>query len=193
MLNILWMIILIIILFIIILLILGIKVTFEYNKKGSDFKGCLKILVLKKIKIYTINFPDTPSDEKSGSEDEEKNRDYRKMLDLAKPCFRDLLDYVKKILETFKISKIHNHLIFGMDDYADTGKYIGVIWGVCAALNPLHKNLELSAEPRFTGSTLDGYGINEVEIYPLKMIVPTIRLVLKKEVRLLIKGVLDER
>ena len=50
MLNILWMIILIIILFIIILLIIGIRISLEYNKKGSEVKGCLKILIFKKIK-----------------------------------------------------------------------------------------------------------------------------------------------
>ena len=182
------MIILIIILFIIILLIIGIKISFEYNKNGSDFKGCLKILVFKKIRIYTFTFPDNDDDK-----EDEKHTDPKKLMELAKPCFKDLLDYAKKIIKTLKIAKIENHLIFGMDDFADTGKYIGVIWGICAALNPLHKSLKLSAEPRFTDSVMDGYGVNELEIYPLKIIIPTIRLILKKEVRLLIKGVLDER
>ena len=186
------MIILIIILFIIILLIIGIKITFEYNKNGSDFKGCLKILVFKKIRIYTFTFPDNDEDKDTDKEDE-KHTNPKKLMELAKPCFKDLLDYAKKIIKTLKIAKIENHLIFGMDDFADTGKYIGVIWGICAALNPLHKSLKLSAEPRFTGSVLDGYGVNELEIYPLKIIIPTMRLVSKKEVRLLIKGVLDER
>ena len=57
MLGILGMIILIIILFIILLLIIGIRISLEYVKNGSEFKGCIKILIFKKIKIYTLNFP----------------------------------------------------------------------------------------------------------------------------------------
>ena len=80
-----------------------------------------------------------------------------------------------------------------MDDYADTGKYIGMIWAILASINPMHKKLRLSAEPSFTGFVIDGEGINEVDIYPLKLLIPTIRLISKKDVRTLIRGVLDER
>ena len=194
MLNILGMIILIIILFIIILLIIGIKITFEYNKTGSDFKGCLKILILKKIKIYSIEYPSKDKDEdKDDEKDEKKDRDIKKLLKLAKPCFEDFKNYLKSMIKTLKITKIDNHLIFGMTSFADTGKYIGFIWAILAIINPMHKNIHLSAEPRFTGSVLDGHGVNEVEIYPLKILIPTIKLVLKKEVRIFIRGVLDAR
>ena len=57
----------------------------------------------------------------------------------------------------------------------------------------MHEKLQLSAEPSFNGLVFDGYGINEVEIYPLKLIIPTLRLISKKEVRIFIRGVLDER
>jgi hypothetical protein len=57
----------------------------------------------------------------------------------------------------------------------------------------MHDKLKLSAEPSFTGSVLDAQGINEVEIYPLKILTPTIKLISKKEVRTFIRGVLDER
>lgn len=192
MLNILGMIILIIILFIIILLILGIKIVLEYNKTASEVKGCLKILIFKKIKIYTLNFPTTDKKEKE-SEETEKDRNIKELYQLAKPCFRDLINYLKTILKSIKITKIKNHLIFGMTSYADTGKYIGIIWAVIAVLNPIDKKIQLSAEPSFNGSVIDGYGSNEVEIYPLKILVPTIKLISKKEVRKLIRGVIDAR
>lgn len=193
MLNILGMIILIIILFIIILLLIGIKIKFEYYKKGSEVKGCLKILILKKIKVYSVDFPSKDNDEEDESDDEEKDRDIKKIFNLAKPCLNDLIDYLKATLNTMKIKKLKNHLIFGMSDYADTGKYIGIIWGIFSVLNPMHEKLKLSAEPSFTGSVLDGNGDNEVDIYPLKLVIPTIRLVSKKDVRTLIRGVIDER
>ena len=195
MLNILGMIILIIILFIIILLFIGIKISFIYNKKGSDFNVCLKILIFKKIKVYSRKFPsDDENDEYEEEETEEhKQRNIRKLIKLAKPCFEDFKTYIKSILNIISISRLDNHLIFGLDDYADTGKYIGIIWGILAIINSMHEKLHLSAEPSFNGSVLDGKGINEVEIYPLKLIVPTIRLISKRHVRLFIRGVLDER
>ena len=194
MLNILLMIILIIILFLIILLLCGIKISFEYTKKGSKIKGCLKILIFKKIKIYTRRFPSNDNDNDEDDKDEEKKqRDIKKLFELARPCFGDFKTYLKSVLNTIKAKKLQNHLIFGMASYADTGKYIGIIWAILAVINPMHEKLKLSAEPTFEGSVIDGYGTNEVEIYPLRLIVPTIRLISKKDVRIFIRGVWDER
>ena len=197
MLNILGMIILIIILFIIILLLVGIRISLVYDKKGSELKGCLKKLIFKKIKVYSRKFPSKDGDDEEEEDEEEEEdhekRDIKKLLKLAKPCFEDFKIYLKSALNVISIKKLENHLIFGMTSYADTGKYIGIIWGVLSVINPMHEKLRLSAEPSFTGSVLDGEGVNDIEIYPLKLIVPTIRLLLKKNVRLFIRGVLDER
>lgn len=196
MLNILGMIILIIILFIIILLLIGIKIAFIYDKKESKINGCLKILIFKKIKVYSIAFPSEDKDSEKVEDDgndEKKQRDIKKIIELAKPCFNDLMNFLKDILNTIRIKKIENHLIFGMDDYAETGKYIGIIWAVLAVINPLDENLRISAEPSFNGSRLDAYGTNELEIYPLKLLIPTVKLISKKNIRKLIRGVLDER
>lgn len=188
------MIILIIILFIIILLAIGIKITFEYDKQGSEFKGCLKILIFKRLRVYSTRFPSDDNDTDDDSTDEEKKqRDIKKILKLAKPCFGDLMDYLKAILNTISIKRMENHLIFGLDSFADTGKYIGIIWAVLAVINPIHEKIKISAEPSFKGSVLDGKGANEFEIRPLKILVPTFRLILNRDVRKLIRGVLDER
>lgn len=195
MLNILGMIILIIILFIIVLLLIGIRISLIYDKKGSELKGCLKILIFKKIKVYSTTYPskDSDKDEKEDKDEEKKQRDIKKIFNLAKPCFDDLKTFIKSALKVIKVSKLDNHLIFGMNSYADTGKYIGIIWAVLAILNPMHEKLHLSAEPSFAGSVLDGHGTNDIEIYPLKLVVPAIRLLSKRDVRKLLRGVWDER
>ena len=193
MLNILGMIILIIILFIIILLAAGIKISFEYNKTGSDVKGCLKILVFKKIKVYSHHFPSEDEEEEDDDEEEEKQRDIKKIFKLAKPCFEDFKMYLKSVLNSISIKTIENHLIFGLSSYASTGKYIGIIWAILAVVNSMHEKLRLSAEPSFGDPVIDGYGVNEFEIYPLKLLIPTIRLISKRHVRKFIRGVLDER
>ena len=189
------MIILIIILFIIVLLLVGIRISLIYDKRGSKLEGCLKILILRKIKVYSLTFPSKDSKDKEESEDEKENGeiDFKELYKLAKPCFEDLKVFIKSFFNSIKASRLDNHLIFGMDSYADTGKYIGIIWAVLANVNMMHEKLRLSAEPSFNGSVLDCYGINNIEIYPLKLIVPGVRLLLKKDVRTLIRGVLSER
>ena len=182
MLNILGMIILIIILFIIILLLIGIRISLIYDKKGSSIKGCLKILIFKKIKVYSHKFPSKERDEEKEEEEEDdhKQRDIKKLFKLAKPCFEDFKSYLKSMLNSISIGKIENHLVFGMVNYADTGKYIGIIWGIISIINPQHEKIHLSAEPSFNGYVFDGEGVNEFEIYPLKhlMIHPSLYLFL---------------
>lgn len=182
------MIILIIIFFIIILLYIGVKIAFIYDKKGSKLKGCLKILILKKITLYTANFPSDEEDDES-EEEEEKERDGKAIFELMKPCFGYFKEFVESFTKCINITKLENHLIFGLDSYADTAKYIGYIWSILIIVNGAHKNARLSAEPSFNGSVLDAKGENELDINILKLIVPTVKLISKKEVRQLIKGV----
>jgi hypothetical protein len=186
------MIILIIIFFIIVLLYIGIKIAFIYDKKGSNLKGCLKILILKKIKVYSIDFPSNEKDEKGEKEekkDEKTSKDIKKILELARPCLDDIKLFLKSFMKCINVHTLKNHLIFGLDSYADTAKYIGYIWGMLIVVNNSHKNARFSAEPSFNGSVLDAHGINEIEINLLKVIPPALKLISKKEVRDLIRGV----
>lgn len=189
MLNILLMIILIIIIFIIILLYIGVKIAFIYDKKGSKLKGCLKILILKKIKVYSLEFPSKDDKKDEDKDDEEKDRDVKKIFELAKPCFEDFKEFLKSFTKCIHIAKLENHLIFGLDSYVDTAKYIGYIWSLIVIVNSTHENARLTAEPSFTGSVLDAKGKNELDINILKLIPPAIKLISKKEVRNLIRGV----
>ena len=186
MINILEALILLIIILIALTLISGVKITFKF-KKDDEFKGCLKILILKKIKIYTLTFP-SQKDNKT-----DKKRDAKKLPKLIKPCLKEIFEFVKEILKTLKIKKIQNHFIIGSDNFADTGMYIGIIWSFLSVINTIHENIKISAEPTFTKATLNGYGENEVEIYPLKIIKPTVKLLLNKDVRKLIRGIINGR
>lgn len=186
MLNILLMIILIIIVFIIILLYMGVRITLIYNKTGSELKGCLKILILKKIKIYTVHFPKKSEDEKEDRQKKEKDRDHQKIFKLLKPCFKHFKEFLKSFVKCISVSKLENHVVFGLDSYADTAKYIGYIWSLLIVVNSTHKNANLTAVPSFNGSTFDIKGDNEVDINLLKLMPPAIKLISKKDVRNLI-------
>ena len=195
MLNILGMIILIIILFIIILLYIGVKIAFIYDKTGSKFKGCLNILILKKIKVYSMEFPSKDEDDEEEEEDEEEDdesgRDLKELFKLAKPCFKDFKEFLKSFVKCIHIKKLQNHLVFGLDSYSDTAKYMGYIWTLMGIVNASHKNAHLSGEPCFIESRIDAKGTNELEINVLKLLPPAIKLISKKEVRTLIKGVIN--
>lgn len=198
MLNILLMIISIIILFIIILLYFGVKISLIYDKKGPELEGCLQISILRKIKVFSKDFlssqPNKTEDKKDEEEKEEeeseedKKDDKKELFKLAKPCFSHFVEFLISAMKCIRVEKLENHLIFGMDSYVDTAKYIGYIWSLMIIVNSSHKNAKLSAQPSFNGSILDGNGDNELEINILKLIPPVIRLVLKKEVRTLING-----
>lgn len=198
MLNILLMIISIIILFIIILLYFGVKISLIYDKKGPELEGCLQISILRKIKVFSKDFlssqPNKTEDKKDEEEKEEeeseedKKDDKKELFKLAKPCFGHFKTFLISAMKCIRVEKLENHLIFGMYSYVDTAKYIGYIWSLMIIVNSSHKNAKLSTQPSFNGSILDGNGDNELEINILKLIPPVIRLVLKKEVRTLIKG-----
>lgn len=190
MLNILLMIILIIILFIIILLYLGVRIALIYEKEGSKLEGCLKILILRKIKVYSVEFPKKDEEVEEESDDEEdKKRDIKRIFELSKPCYGYIKEFLHSFVKCIHIKKLENHLIFGLDSYADTAKYIGYIWSLIIIVNGSHKNARLTAQPSFNGGILDIKGDNQVEINLLKLIFPAIKLISKKEVRTLIKGV----
>lgn len=194
MLNILLMIILIIISFIIILLFIGVKIALIYDKRGSKLEGCLKILILKKIKVYSLEYPGEDEQEELPEyeeDEEEDSRELKEILDLAKPCFEDFKKFLSSFVDCIKIKKLDNHLIFGLDSYVDTAKYIGYIWSLFIIVNEAHKNAKLSAEPSFNGSIFDAKGINELDINILKLIPPAIKLISKKEVRTLIRGAMN--
>ncbi|MDD6776682.1 MAG: DUF2953 domain-containing protein [Methanobacteriaceae archaeon] len=193
------MIISIIILFIIILLYFGVKISLIYDKKGPELEGCLQISILRKIKVFSKDFLSSQPAKKEDKKDEEepkeeeesgedKKDDKKELFKLAKPCFGHFKTFLISAMKCIRVEKLENHLIFGMYSYVDTAKYIGYIWSLMIIVNSSHKNAKLSAQPSFNGSILDGNGDNELEINILKLIPPVIRLVLKKEVRTLIKG-----
>ena len=64
MLNILLMIILLIIILIFIFLLLGIRLTVKWLKINDEYDGCVKILILKKLTIYTYNIKSEDSEER---------------------------------------------------------------------------------------------------------------------------------
>ena len=185
------MIILLIIILIFVFLLLGIRLTLQWIKTGSEYDGCLKILIFKKLKIYTLDLKSDEDDESEDDADDEKSRDFKEIYKLAKPCFEYFKEFLYKAITAVSINKLENHLVIGFSSFAKTGEYIGYIWIVTNLINANVSNSKLTAEPSFRGSTLDFKGSANIDISILKLIVPASSLLLKKEVRTLIKGVMN--
>ena len=174
MLNILLMIILLIIILIFIILLVGIRLKVKWVKIDKDYDGCLEIILFRKIKVYTYNFKSEDDDDDESEEDENE---------------RDLKKFLHELLDAVDINRIENDLVIGFSNFAKTGEYIGYIWAILAIINSSIPNSHLRAHPSFTGEVLNLKGFMNIDIYVLKLIVPLIRLISKKEIRELIKGV----
>ena len=96
-------------------------------------------------------------------------------------------DFLKKTVKSLKVSKLENHLKFGLVSYADTAQYIGYIWAVNGFIKTLYPVSKVSAEPVFGDPVIDFKGCLDVDINLLKLLLPVVSLISKKEIRILIK------
>ena len=189
MLNILLMIILLIIIIIFIILLFGIRLTARWLKVDSEYDGCVEVLIFKKLKVYTFDL--TSDDDDDDVEEEDEERDPKKLFELAKPCFKDLKKFFHEFLDAVNINRLENNLIIGFSSFAKTGEYIGYIWAIFSVLMGMIPNSRLHAEPSFAGQTLNMKGYVNIDISILKLIIPVLKLISKKEIRTLIRGVLN--
>jgi hypothetical protein len=160
-------------------------------KIDSDYDGCVEILIFKKLKVYSFSLkPDDDEDEEEEEEDHPK-RDIKKIYELAKPCFKYFKGFLHEFLSSISVNKFENHLIIGFSNFAKTGEYIGYIWAISSVLSKLIPNSYLKSEPSFAGEVLNLKGSANIDISLLKLIIPLIKLISKKEIRRLIRGVIN--
>lgn len=183
------MIILLIIIIIFIVLLFGIRIRVQWMKLDNDYNGCAKILIFKRLKVYTFDFKSDDDDESDEESEEDEPRDLKKIYELAKPCFGDLKTFFHEFLNAVNVNKLENYLVIGFSNFAKTGEYIGYIWAILAVLNTAIPNARLQAQPSFEGEVLNLKGSLNIDISVLKLIVPALKLISKKEIRTLIRGV----
>lgn len=176
------MILAIIILILIIFLYMGLRISLSFEKTGSSFKTIIKIKIFKKITVYNS------SKEKESEKEDEDKKDSENLIKPLKNSLPYLLDFLKKTTKSIKVKKLNTHLKFGLASYADTAQYIGYIWAIIGFIKSLHPVSKLSAEPVFGDPIIDFKGDVDVDINLLKLLLPAISLIAKKEVRDLIRA-----
>lgn len=203
----------IIIALIIILIILynGIRLFLTVEKEKGVVKYEFKITILK-IAIFTrkgtkkiidtlSHNEDEDSEEneedeeepKGESESEEDEKGLKEKYEEIKPILKELIkskeelkNFLKNILKTINLKKLEGKLVIGLSDHTTTVKIASWIWSVGAIVNSSKPTL-LSVEPRFNEVIIDFEGKIELKINILLLLIYSLALLTKKNIRELIK------
>ena len=207
----------IIIALIIILIILynGIRLFLTVEKEKGVVKYEFKITILK-IAIFTrkgtkkiidtlSHNEDKDSEENEENEEDEKEskgeseseeeeeKGLKEKYEEIKPILKELIkskeelkNFLKDILKAINLKKLEGNLIIGLSDHTTTVKIASWIWSIGAIVNS-SKPTQLSVEPRFNEVITDFEGKIELKINILLLLIYSLALLTKKNIRDLIK------
>ena len=98
----------------------------------------------------------------------------------------ELKNFLKDILKAINLKKLEGNLIIGLSDHTTTVKIASWIWSIGAIVNSSKPTL-LSVEPRFNEVITDFEGKIELKINILLLLIYSLALLTKKNIRDLIK------
>ena len=130
--------------------------------------------------------------ESEGEEDEdkkglkEKYEEIKPILKELKKSKEELKGFLKDILKAIDLKKLEGKLIIGLSDHTTTVKIASWIWSIGAIVNS-SKPTQLSVEPRFNEVITDFEGKIELKINILLLLIYSLVLLTKKNIRELIK------
>ena len=135
------------------------------------------------------------NEEKSESEGEEdgdkkglkeKYEEIKPILKELKKSKEELKSFLKDILKAIDLKKLEGNLIIGLSDHTTTVKIASWIWSIGAIVNS-SKPTQLSVDPRFNEVITDFEGKIELKINILLLLIHSLTLLTKKNIRELIK------
>ena len=130
--------------------------------------------------------------ESEGEEDEdkkglkEKYEEIKPILKELKKSKEELKGFLNDILKAIDLKKLEGKLIIGLSDHTTTVKIASWIWSIGAIVNS-SKPTQLSVEPRFNEVITDFEGKIELKINILLLLIHSLTLLTKKNIRELIK------
>ena len=139
-------------------------------------------------------------EEKSESEedlDEDKKglkEKYEEIKPILKELIRsrgELISFLNDILKAINIKKLEGNLIIGLSDNTTTVKIASWIWSIGAIVNSSKPTL-LTVEPRFNEVITDFEGKVELKINILILLIYSLVLLTKKNIRELIKEIYNQ-
>ena len=130
--------------------------------------------------------------ESEGEEDREKKglkekyEEIKPILKELKKSKEELKGFLKNILKAIDLKKLEGNLIIGLNDHTTTVKIASWIWSIGAIVNS-SKPTQLSVDPRFNEVITDFEGKIELKINILLLLIHSLTLLTKKNIRELIK------
>ena len=129
----------------------------------------------------------------SGREEDEDKKGLKEKYEEIKPILKELKKskeelkgFLKNILKAIDLKKLEGNLIIGLNDHTTTVKIASWIWSIGAIVNS-SKPTQLSVDPRFNEVITDFEGKIELKINILLLLIHSLTLLTKKNIRELIK------
>ena len=144
----------------------------------------------KKDEDSEENEAESESEEEAEEKDEkglkEKYEEIKPILKELKKSKEELKSFLKDILKAIDLKKLEGNLIIGLSDHTTTVKIASWIWSIGAIVNSSKPTL-LTVEPRFNEVITDFEGKIELKINILLLLIYSLVLLTKKNIRELIK------
>ena len=116
----------------------------------------------------------------------EKYEEIKPILKELNKSKEELKGFLNNILKAIDLKKLEGNLIIGLSDHTTTVKIASWIWSIGAIVNS-SKPTQLSVEPRFNEVITDFEGKIELKINILLLLIYSLALLTKKNIRELIK------
>ena len=116
----------------------------------------------------------------------EKYEEIKPILMELKKSKEELKSFLNNILKAINLKRLEGKLIIGLSDHTTTVKIASWIWSIGAIVNSSKPTL-LSVEPRFDEVITDFEGKVELKINILILLIYTLALLTKENIRELIK------
>ena len=160
-----------------------------FTRKGT--KEIIDSIMPKKDEDSEENEEESESEEEKEEEEEkkglkEKYEEIKPILKELKKSKKELKSFLKDILKAIDLKKLEGNLIIGLSDHTTTVKIASWIWSIGAIVNSSKPTL-LTVEPRFNEVITDFEGKIELKINILLLLIHSLTLLTKKNIRELIK------
>lgn len=189
----------------------GLRILLTVEKEKGIVKYLLNVTMLKipifkregtkgrddgaELKDQDDDSKEKDDDEDSESEDEkglrEKYEEIKPILNKLKKSKEDLKIFLNRILKAIHLKKLEGNLMLGLTDHTTTVKIASLIWAIGAIVNSEKPTL-LTVDPKFTEEIIDFEGKIELKINLLLLLIYSLLLLTKRNIRELIKELYRE-
>lgn len=152
--------------FLVLLLSVPVSMAFDIEK-DTDLRKSLRLRWLFGLVQKELGGPKRPA--------RPKRRKGRKgfrvftRLVTTKGFVKRILVFLKRLIKAVQIRRLQAYLRIGLDDPADTGQLLGIIWPALA-FAPSSPSINIAIEPDFQEATLQGYGRGLIRVFPIQLI-----------------------